>query len=244
MRRSSAQLKALAREALLQRYSTAVGAYLILAFLSLFQYFLPLSLNLGSETLSLIASQLISLILSLIFAIFEAGAVCLMLNISRGKNYSLGDLLYGFRHNPDTFILVSLVLTLIQFLCQLPANIYNYTSPVWNSSTATDADILYVFGIFMLLRALGSLVSFLLTIPLLLASYLLIDDPSLSAREALVSSTQLMRGNKGRMIYLQFSFLGLWILGILSCGIALLWVQPYITMTMVYFYRELRGELE
>ena len=147
-------------------------------------------------------------------------------------------------YSVDSISVFSLVLTLIQFLCQLPANIYNYTSPVWNSSTATDADILYVFGIFMLLSALGSLVSFLLTIPLLLASYLLIDDPSLSAREALVSSTQLMRGNKGRMIYLQFSFLGLWILGILSCGIALLWVQPYITMTMVYFYRELRGELE
>ncbi len=244
MRRSSAQLKALAREALLQHYPTAVGAYLILSLLSLIQYFFPMNINLENDILSLILSQVISLMLSLIFAIFEAGGICLILNISRKRNYSLGDLLYGFRHNPDTFILVSLVLTLIQFLCQLPASIYNYTSPVWESASATDADVLYVLGIFLLLSALGGLVSFLLTIPLLLATYLLIDDPSQSAREALSSSIQLMRGNKGRMIYLQFSFLGFWILGILSLGIALLWIQPYVNMTLVYFYRELRGELD
>ena len=42
MRQTSKYLKGLAREALLQRYSTAVGAYLILFLFTLFQYLLPM----------------------------------------------------------------------------------------------------------------------------------------------------------------------------------------------------------
>lgn len=244
MKRTSAQLKALAREALLQRYTAAVGAYVILALIFLFQYFLPIQISLENEAAAFLGAHLVSLLLSLLFSLFEAGAVCLLLNISRNKSYGLGDLLYAFRHNPDTFLLVGLALSLIRILCQLPATLYNYANPIWDPTATTHETLLTVTGIYLALSLLGSLISFLLTVPLLLSSHLLIDNSNMSAGDALRSSIRLMHGNKGRLIYIQLSFLGFWILGALSCGLAFLWIYPYVNMTVVFFYRELLGELE
>lgn len=238
MRQTSKYLKGLAREALLQRYSTAVGAYLILFLFTLFQYLLPMQIVLENEIATLLVNQLISLLLTLILFVFQAGAICLILNMSRQREYRLSDLLYAFRHNPDTFLLVGLAVSLIRLVCQLPAAIYNFTSPIWELSSITYEQSMTFLGCFAALSLAGSLVSFLLTTPLFLAPYLLIDDCTLSARAALVSSIRLMRGRKRHLIYLQISFFGMLALGALSCGVALLWVQPYMTMTMVFFYRQ------
>ena len=37
-----------------------------------------------------------------------------------------------------------------------------------------------------------------------------------------------MRGKKGKFFYLQLSFIGIYLLGAIACGIGLLWVIPYI----------------
>lgn len=66
MRQTSKYLKGLAREALLQRYSTAVGAYLILFLFTLFQYLLPMQIVLENEIATLLVNQLISLLLTLL----------------------------------------------------------------------------------------------------------------------------------------------------------------------------------
>ena len=133
--------------------------------------------------------------------------------MSRQREYRLSDLLYAFRHNPDTFLLVGLAVSLIRLVCQLPAAIYNFTSPIWELSSITYEQSMTFLGCFAALSLAGSLVSFLLTTPLFLAPYLLIDDCTLSARAALVSSIRLMRGRKRHLIYLQISFFGMLALG-------------------------------
>ena len=50
----------------------------------------------------------------------------------------------------------------------------------------------------------------------------------------------MMRGNKFRYFYMLLSFLGYWLLILLSFGIAMLWVVPYQTMTTVDFYYDLK----
>ena len=87
MRQTSKYLKGLAREALLQRYSTAVGAYLILFLFTLFRYLLPMQIVLENEIATLLVNQLISLLLTLILFVFQAGAICLILNMSRQREY-------------------------------------------------------------------------------------------------------------------------------------------------------------
>ena len=53
-----------------------------------------------------------------------------------------------------------------------------------------------------------------------------------------------MSGNKGRLFYIQLSFFGLALLAVLSCGIGLLWLMPYMLTTEVFFYLDVCGELD
>lgn len=53
-----------------------------------------------------------------------------------------------------------------------------------------------------------------------------------------------MEGNMGRFFYIELSFIGWALLGLLSCGIGMLWVTPYMMQVSVNFYRSLTGELD
>ena len=72
----------------------------------------------------------------------------------------------------------------------------------------------------------------------------MIDNDNLSALEALQKSARLMKGHKGRLFYIDISFLGLMILSIFSCYIGMLWIYPYIIMTEAFFYLDVTGELD
>ena len=50
------------------------------------------------------------------------------------------------------------------------------------------------------------------------------------------SSAAIMRGNKGRLFYLELSFVPLYLLGTLSLGLGFLWIIPYVGMTEAEFY--------
>ena len=69
--------------------------------------------------------------------------------------------------------------------------------------------------------------------------YILIDNPDISANEARKQSMQLMHGNKWRLFCLNFSFIGWILLSILTFGILLFWVQPYMEVAHAEFYQSL-----
>ena len=67
----------------------------------------------------------------------------------------------------------------------------------------------------------------------------MLDFPERSAKEALKLSLQIMRGHKGRLFYVQISFLPLMFLCLLSFGIGYLWLVPYMNMTSAVFFLDL-----
>lgn len=69
--------------------------------------------------------------------------------------------------------------------------------------------------------------------------YILHDNPAMSANEARKLSAEMMSGNKWRLFCLQMSFLGWFILGVLTFGILLLWVIPYYKTAEACFYTSL-----
>ena len=73
--------------------------------------------------------------------------------------------------------------------------------------------------------------------------YLLIDRTELSIRNAFRESRKIMKGNKVRSFYISLSFIGMSLLGVLSFGIGLLWVIPYINQTRTEFYRNIVTEI-
>ena len=69
--------------------------------------------------------------------------------------------------------------------------------------------------------------------------YILADDPTVSAKEALRMSKEMMYGNRWRLFCLQFSFIGWILLTLLSLGVGSIWLTPYQNAALASFYREL-----
>lgn len=74
--------------------------------------------------------------------------------------------------------------------------------------------------------------------------FILRDHPELSATETLQMSRTMMEGHKGELLLLILSFFGWIILGIFTFFIGYLWLSPYMQMTTVKFYEQLRAEYE
>ena len=75
-----------------------------------------------------------------------------------------------------------------------------------------------------------------------LVPYIVGDDPDISASEAFRMSKELMRGNKFKVFVLELSFLGLYILSGMTCGLlSVFYVAPYVYLTKAALYRRLRG---
>jgi|SRR3989344_4697814 len=93
--------------------------------------------------------------------------------------------------------------------------------------------------------------SLLLIIPGIIAAlsysqtfYILAEDKSVSARDAIKKSKEMMRGNKKKLFFLSLRFLGWFLLGILTLGIGFLWLMPYFQVTMALFYDDISGKLK
>lgn len=97
--------------------------------------------------------------------------------------------------------------------------------------------ILVVVSIFTLL--IGGII---LTYAYAMVPYLLHDYPELSIREAMKISREMMRGHKWELFILDLSFIGWFILGILTLGIGILFAQPYQLTARAAFYDDLRAE--
>ena len=76
----------------------------------------------------------------------------------------------------------------------------------------------------------------------IMAPYIAEDNPELGPRECLRRSEAMMYGHKMDLFILHLSYIGWILLGILSLGIGLLWVSPWIEMAQVKFYEELKAE--
>lgn len=61
--------------------------------------------------------------------------------------------------------------------------------------------------------------------------------------DTITASRRLMKGQKGRLFWLDLSFIGWHILAILTIGIGYLWLNPYISATKAAFYEDLQNNL-
>lgn len=105
-----------------------------------------------------------------------------------------------------------------------------------------------VWGMF-LMNFFISLWSLLLIIPgfikyyaYALTPYILIDNPELSANQAINLSQKMMKGHKFDMLILHLSFIGWIFLCIFTLGIGLLWLLPYMMTAQAAFYQDVKKE--
>jgi len=70
--------------------------------------------------------------------------------------------------------------------------------------------------------------------------FILSENPKVTASEAIGMSKEMMMGHKTELAMLALSFIGWFLLGIITCGIAFLWVGSYYYTSLAIFYQELK----
>ena len=93
--------------------------------------------------------------------------------------------------------------------------------------------------------------SLLLVIPGIIKSlsyamtmYIVKDHPELTVNEAIDMSKDMMYGHKYDLFYLYISFIGWYLLSILTLGIGTFWLMPYIQTAQASFYEDVKAEWE
>lgn len=235
MKRTSFQLKQIAKNALIGRYGLPIGVYLLSSVITLAVATFVSNIFQLNSIVSVIIYFIVTLIVELLSSVLLTGLTAILLDMSRGGAGQFGDLFYGFKHQTDHILLAIFVKTILTNLCMLPSVIIYYL--------AAYRELPILFMIAAILTVAGIIPCVLISLAYALIVPLYIDCPEKSASELLRESRMLMTGNKGRCLYLELSFIGLYILGIFSCFIGFLWIMPYVEMTHVQFYRDIIREI-
>ena len=75
-----------------------------------------------------------------------------------------------------------------------------------------------------------------------MTQYILEDRPELSGDKAIEESMRLMDGHKWQLFCLHLSFIGWALLCILTLGIGILWLVPYMQTAQAAFYEDIKAE--
>ncbi|MBE5880931.1 MAG: DUF975 family protein [Lachnospiraceae bacterium] len=229
--KTSSALKADAKEILLGKYKTAVLAYVIMELIvSGCLTLIELQVNLQTAA-GMLLYYAVYFIVVLLSTVLVVGQNHLYLNFYRGAKYETRDIWIGFRTCADRAILIYLTIFGKTFLCCIPCMI------------ATAIMIFTQNYYFALLVAAGIVFALvkgtLIQLDYSQALYLILDHPEQSVGELLSGSKSMMKGHRGSYFYLLVSFLGIFLLSIMTFGLGMLWIYPYFTATKTGYYLEL-----
>ena len=234
-KKTSAQLKQAARGIMMGKYRNAISILLasdlIVSTLSVLT-----STNTNSYA-GITIGFIISFIIVLFGTILTVGQCSFYLNVACEQPYQFSDLFTGFKIHPNKTIITQFIIQLLTILPIIPSIIVMFITTAFYAH-----NIIISFLVACLLLIVGVGVSWWISLRYSQVYYLLLDFPDYSAKELLKMSWKLMKGNVGRLLYIQVSFIPMTLAGLLSCGIGLLFVLPYQNMTYTLFYLDLISE--
>lgn len=228
--KSSAQLKAIAKEQSLGKYGTLIGANIIIFAIQLLVSALT-SVTAGGSLIFFIINNLITLIVTILLGVLMSGKAYLYMNLMYSQPVSTSDIFFGMKQQPQKAVIIQSVFAVVDFMLGIPTQILllrYQTTPSMNAMAA----VIFALGIAMIVNVYVSLVysqSF----------FILHDFPDRSAKEILATSRRLMKGSKIRLFYLAVTFIPLYMLGCITMFIPLLWVSVYRYATFCAFYQDL-----
>lgn len=258
MKTSRKELKRRARAVLHGHYGTAVGGILLFYGISwLFTMALEIIIMMGGAfsfafpsptyqetsvsgagiTAVIIIGMLLYLVLMVFLYLLVPGLIFLYMNLCKGENAKVGDIFWSFKNKPGKFVLIALGIWGILLVCMLPVVILMIGGAL-SGNMAFPAIFTGVYSVILMIVWLYFGLGFSMFY------YILVEDPEKGTIEALKESYGLMAGNRLRFFALGISFFGWMILGMMSFGIGMLWLTPYISCTSIFFYLDLKPQVE
>ena len=192
-----------------------------------------------------IAVRVLGVVVTAISTVLTTGYTYVIRRIADKEKPTVSDLFYVFKNHPDKVVIISLIMTVLQFILQLPAILVGHGG-FMTGEAASPVDLNIdgkKFLLWIVLYLAGFIVSFVIDLYLAMAFLIYLDDSEESVGNIIKRSIFLMRGNVLRYFYMLLTFAGYYVLIILSLGIAALWVVPYQTMAMVRFYYSIREDV-
>lgn len=190
----------------------------------------------STVTVLTIVFELIDLAVVIVLGILQAGITLFFLNIACDQPYATTNLFYGFKKDSGKVLALSAAVGLCNVVCLYPSQ---YCLSAYLNSR--DTQMLYIAFILMII---GFCVYVPISLGLSQVFYLMLDYPDRTVKDTLALTFQVMKGNKGRLFYLQLSFIPMMILCICSFGIGFLWLNPYMQMTYTYFFLDIMKPAE
>ncbi len=92
---------------------------------------------------------------------------------------------------------------------------------------------IYLWGLLLVVPGIMAAFSYAMT------PFLLADNPGMDANSAIGASRQMMQGHRWELFCLEFSFIGWYLLCLLSGGIGFLFLKPYVNAARTAFYQDL-----
>lgn len=235
MREQSARLKGKARTALLSNYTPIIVSFIILLlFFLVASYPFNYSLLISQRSSAIIIYIIANILIMLVLYEFLIGLIYMTMKIARGERAFVKDLLFAFRNRPDRFILVYILREVVFFICLLPSYALMYVD-------ITYSNMLWLNLARIALTFIGIILGLLITVPFMFTEFILIDDATLQGKDGLRISRDMLRGKIGQLIYILVSFIGYYILSIMSFNIGFLWTIPYSLETLAQYYYDLKG---
>ena len=171
------------------------------------------------------------MIVNILLGVLVSGKAYLYMNLVYSQPIAASDIFFGLKQHPQKAVIIQSVFVLVDFFVSLPASVLLFM--VQRTPTRSG----YIAMIIALL--VGFLVNLYVSLVYSQSFFLLHDFPERSAKELLRSSRKLMQGNKLKLLALYLSFIPLYLFGILTLFIPLLWISVYRYATLAVFYQKL-----
>ena len=143
-------------------------------------------------------------------------------------------------------IVTAIVYFAIAAVCTAPSALQgNGSDLLWVSPVLFIVLGQLLMGIFIFLWSLLLIVPGIIkAYSYAMTPYILVDRPELSVRDAIRLSGRMMSGRKLDLFCLHLSFIGWMLLCILTLGIGILFLSPYMMTAQAAFYQDVRSDYE
>lgn len=147
------------------------------------------------------------------------------------------------------FVVYFVISTILQFgyntYCLKVAN--RDSSMSYGDLFCTVRYIFKALGLMFMMGLLTALWTCLFVIPGIIAEYrysqaifIMAEDPGKGIMQCIRESKELMDGHKMDLFVMQMSFIPWMLLSFVTCGLGLIYVNPYMTVTLANFYNDLK----
>ena len=199
----------------------------------------------GMCLLTAIAIAALNWLSILLVPLLIPGLCAFTLKLIRGAKPEITDLVSTYKNYLNAlvaYVLFAVIIAVWTFLIVVPCVFFIH---LLFAEIFLEIFISPVLTAYALLMTVCSL---LLVIPAVIfyymfsqIFYLLADNPQIGAVEVLKKSAEMMKGYKWKLFCLHLSFIGWYLLGIVTLGIAFIWVGPYIKTANTIFYENLKS---